>query len=206
MAAFAIANAFAYLFVLPSGPTQLDSFESLIATILRSQGYWVHSSFKVELSKQEKVEIGIPSSPRWELDLVAYKGGPNEIRVVECKSYLNSQGVLFSAFAEGAKFAERYKLFTKEKIRSTVLNRLGKQLEECGLCRPSPQITLCLAAGNIASDKDRAALQKHFAEKDWLLFDEDWIHEHLEKLGNSAYENDIGVIVAKLYAKRLRVP
>jgi hypothetical protein len=183
----------------------LDSFESLIATILKSQGYWVHPSFKVELSKQEKVEIGIPSSPRWELDLVAYKGGTNEICVVECKSYLNSQGVLFSAFAEGAKFADRYKLFTKEKIRSTVLNRLAKQLEDCGLCRPSPQIQLCLAAGNIASDKDRAALQKHFAEKDWLLFDEAWIHEHLEKLGNSAYEDDVGVIVAKLYAKRQRI-
>jgi hypothetical protein len=53
--------------------------------------------------------------------------------VVECKSYLISQGVLFRPFAEGAKFAERYKLFTKEKIKSTALNRLGKQLEECGL-------------------------------------------------------------------------
>jgi len=38
-------------------------------------------------------EIGRPSSPRWELDIVAYSGRDNLLLVVECKSRLDSQGV-----------------------------------------------------------------------------------------------------------------
>lgn len=52
----------------------MDSFESVVSTILERDGYWVKSTFKVGLTKEEKREIGRPSSPRWELDLVAYKG------------------------------------------------------------------------------------------------------------------------------------
>jgi hypothetical protein len=179
----------------------MDSFESLIATILRAQGYWVHPSFKVLLSKPEKTDIGIPSSPRWELDLVAYKGATNEVLVVECKSYLDSAGVKFSAFGEGAKFSERYKLFTREKVRQTVLARLQRQLEESGLCAPSPKITLCLAAGNIAGENNRASLRKHFEKKGWILFGEDWLHEQLDNLAAAGYENDAGIMVAKLYRR-----
>jgi len=35
-------------------------------------GYWVRTSVKVDLTKEEKVQIGRPSSPRWELDIVGY--------------------------------------------------------------------------------------------------------------------------------------
>src|SRR5215218_2466380 len=38
-------------------------------------------------------EIGRPSSPRWELDIVAYSGRDNLLLVLECKSRLDSQGV-----------------------------------------------------------------------------------------------------------------
>ena len=34
----------------------MDSFESLVATLLGREGFWVRSSFKVELTKAEKVE------------------------------------------------------------------------------------------------------------------------------------------------------
>jgi hypothetical protein len=162
-------------------------------------------SFKVELTKEEKIDIELPSSPRWELDLVAYKGAINEILVVECKSYLDSRGVVSSAFLDGAKLSERFKLFTRDKIRDVVLARLGRQLQERGLCPPSPGITLCLAAGNIASDKDgrnRAALERLFAERGWRLFDEKWLFGELERLAESGYENDVGMMVAKLYARR----
>jgi hypothetical protein len=52
----------------------MDAFESLIAMLLRHEGYWTTPSFKIELTKKEKVSIGKASSPRWELDLIAYKG------------------------------------------------------------------------------------------------------------------------------------
>jgi hypothetical protein len=77
----------------------LDSFESIVKTIFENKGYWVKTSFKVDLTKEEKRLIGRPSSPRWELDVVAFKGGRNEILVIECKSYLDSPGVK----AEGMK-------------------------------------------------------------------------------------------------------
>src|SRR5262245_43986030 len=57
----------------------MDAFESLISMLLRHQGYWTTPSFKVELTKEEKRNIGRTSSPRWELDLVAYKGSTNEV-------------------------------------------------------------------------------------------------------------------------------
>jgi hypothetical protein len=39
-------------------------------------------------SKEEKVRIGRPSAPRWELDIAGYSSRENTLRVVECKSYL----------------------------------------------------------------------------------------------------------------------
>ena len=66
----------------------MDSFESIVRTIFESKGYWVKTSFKVDLTKEEKRKIGRPSSPRWELDVVAYKGGIKEILVIECNLIL----------------------------------------------------------------------------------------------------------------------
>jgi len=62
----------------------VDSFEGLVKLILENEGYWVRERFKVELTKSEKRKIGKPSSPRWELDLLAYKPKQNKIFVVEC--------------------------------------------------------------------------------------------------------------------------
>jgi hypothetical protein len=180
----------------------LDSFESLVATILRTDGYWVHPSFKVELTREDKRAIELPSSPRWELDLVAYKGATNEITVVECKSYLDQRGVQFSAFQHGAKLSERFKLFTNDKIREMVLTKLREQLETRGLCPPHPNIKLALATGKIASPLDRTNLRQHFAKFGWLLLDDEWLYENLERLARLGYENDVGVMVAKLYSNR----
>lgn len=108
----------------------MDAFESVVASLLERQGYWVRSSYKVELSKSEEREIGRPSSPRWEVDLVAYKGGSNELLAIECKSYLDSRGVSISAFdSTDESFAARFKLFSELLLREFVLNRLVLQLE-----------------------------------------------------------------------------
>jgi hypothetical protein len=53
------------------------------------EGYRVRISVKVELTKDEKRQIG-PPSPRWELDIVAYCGRDNLLRIIECKGYLDS--------------------------------------------------------------------------------------------------------------------
>ena len=64
----------------------MDAFEQLVSEILWMVGYWARTSVKVDLTKEKKVLIGRPSSPRWELDIVAYSGRDNTLRVVECKS------------------------------------------------------------------------------------------------------------------------
>src|SRR5438270_1090573 len=140
----------------------MDAFESVIAMLLRREGFWTSSSVKVGLTKEEKRLIGRHSSPRWEIDLVAYKGSTNELLAVECKSYMDSRGVIF----RGNTFdiPKRYKLFTDATLRNVVLNRLAIELQESGACAPNPTTRLCLATGKTATVCDLPGMQRHFCE------------------------------------------
>jgi hypothetical protein len=177
----------------------VDAFEQLVSEILWMKGYWVRTSVKVELTKDEKKAIGRPSSPRWELDIVAYSGRDNLLQVVECKSYLDSGGVAIRAFnGSDERFAGRFKLFGDDQLREVVFERLKLQFTESGACRPKPKVKLCLACGRIASDRDRTALHTLFAENGWELWDEPWLREHLQSMAKGGYENQVSAVVAKL--------
>src|SRR5271157_4960896 len=166
----------------------MDAFEQLVSEILWIEGYWVRTSVKVELTKEEKRQIGRPSSPRWELDIVGYSGRENTLRVVECKSYLDSRGVALRAFdGSDSKFAERFKLFSDDNLRTVVFGRLRKQLAECGACAPDATVKLRLACGRIATTADREGLHKHFAEKGWELWDEKWLKDKLQLMSERGY-------------------
>lgn len=179
----------------------MDAFEYVVGMLLERQGYWTRPSFKVELTKDEKRFIERPSSPRWELDLIAYRGASNDLLVVECKSYLDSRGVAYGAFlAEEA--SGRYKLFTDQRLRETVLARLVIQLAQTQLCASSPTVTLCLAAGKFVSAQDRTQLHAHFEQRGWHLFDDEWIRKGLTDVANCGYENDIAIVVSKILLRR----
>ena len=92
-------------------------------------------------TKEEKHKIGRPSSPRWELDVVAYKGGSKEILVIECKSYLDSPGVNADGLKNG-KYKARYKLFNEDTLRNVVFNRLLTQLVNSGACSADTTVNL----------------------------------------------------------------
>lgn len=175
----------------------MDSFEQVVATLLDRAGYWVRTSVKVALTPEEKREIGRPSAPRWELDIVAYSGRTNELLVVECKSYLDSAGVRATSF-DWAKAEEetRYKLFTDTVLRRVVLARLEKQLVEQGFCPAGTKATLCLAAGRIYGDP--VPLRDIFQLNGWRLFDRRWLMDGLHRLAEESYDNSVGSIVAKL--------
>lgn len=112
----------------------MDAFEQVVSEILWMEGYWVRTSVKVELTKEEKKAIGRPSSPRWELDIVGYRGRDNLLRVVECKSYLDSGGVALRAFdGRDERFAEKFKLFVDDQLRNVVFGRLGQQFTTSGV-------------------------------------------------------------------------
>ena len=177
----------------------MDAFEQVVSEILWMDGYWVRTSVKVDLTKEEKASIGRPSSPRWELDIVGYSGRDNVLRVVECKSYLDSRGVALRAFNGGdPKFAERFKLFNDDNLRKVVFARLRMQLALCGACAPDANVKLCLACGRIATNPDRDGLRKHFTERGWDLWDEPWLREKLEAMSQRGYENQVSAVISKL--------
>jgi hypothetical protein len=175
----------------------MDAFETLVAAILQSHGFWVRTGVKVELSQKEKYAINRPRSPRWELDVVAYRPSDNELWIVECKSFLNSQGVKTGAFSDGHAGPKRYKLFTEENTRKVVQKALVRQLRHNGALQGRPRVHLCLAAGHIARDS-KESLKQHFRSKRWKLFDPDWIRDELLKLADVGYQNDVATMTVKL--------
>jgi hypothetical protein len=178
----------------------MDAFESVVAMLLRREGYWILPSLKVELTKEEKRQIGRHSAPRWEIDLVAYNGLTNELLAVECKSFLDSTGVIF----RNGQFEppKTYKLFVDDCLREVVLNRLAQQLQELKACRPSPTVQLCLAAGKIAAKSDLAGLKEHFVAKGWKLLDRGWLTKRLMETALCGYENDVVFVVTKLLLRK----
>jgi len=175
----------------------MDAFEAVVASILQRRGYWTQTSVKVELTKDDKLAIGRPSSPRWELDVVGYSGRQNRLMVVECKSYLDSPGVRCSAFdGSGPEKAKAYKLFFEPKLRRVVLGRLVKQLHRAGFCAGRPRVQFGLAAGKIRGDE--SWLASHFESKGWVLWGPELIRDELKALRDVGYENSVAAIVAKL--------
>lgn len=174
----------------------MDCFENLIALLLRLEGWWTTTSYKVRLTKADKREIGTPSMPRWEIDVVAYKGATNEVLAIECKSFLDSKGVHFRDGRFGPE--DRYKLFSLEATRRVVLGRLAAQLVESGACAPAPTVQLGLATGKIAGGSDRAALLAQFDQQGWRLLDDAWVRQKLAATSTQGYENEVAIVVAKL--------
>ncbi|MBK7877784.1 MAG: hypothetical protein IPJ77_19050 [Planctomycetes bacterium] len=174
----------------------MNAFEDLIALLLRRKGYWTSTALKVVLTKEEKREIGTHSAPRWEIDVVAYKGATNEVLAVECKSFLDSTGVVFR---QGAfEPPDTYKLFSREKTRTVVMNAMIRQLQSCGACGPDPVLRIALATGHIARKTDRDQMKAHFDGQGWLLFDDEWVRNQLSATAEADYENEAAIVVAKL--------
>ncbi len=176
----------------------MDAFENIISDVLTRLGYWTATSFKVELTKEEKVAIGRPSAPRWELDVIAYSPKLNELLIVECKSYLDSTGVKISAFTKPSKKSDRYKLFNEPNTYRVVTSRLRKQLMAAGLIVPKAKIRLCLAAGNIAGKTGPERVAEYFSQKEWLLFAPDWLREQMVALSKDGYNNSVASVSAKI--------
>lgn len=182
----------------------MDAFESVVALALRLDGYWTRTSLKVVLTPDEKREIGRPSCPRWEIDVVGYRGGSNELLAVECKSFLDSPGVTFDG--KSLVPAKNYKLFCDATLRRVVLGRMVAQLVATGACAPNPRVTLCLAAGKLRKPKEEALLRDHFAVNGWRLMAPAELAERLEQCGRASYENDVAYVVAKMIGRKARRP
>jgi len=71
--------------------TKMESLEELVSTLLWYEKYWTRNSVKVELSPEEKKAIEKRTIPRVEVDVVAYNPIKDELLLVECKNYLDSE-------------------------------------------------------------------------------------------------------------------
>ncbi len=178
----------------------MDAFEELMADLLWQKGYWVQNSFKIALTKAEKRRIKRPTSPRWEIDIAAYSGRDNVLRLFECKSYLNSAGVRIGDFS-GPKKGDRFKLFNEPLLRQVVFSRLKKQAEESGLCPRNVKIKLCLACAKVAGKNNLEEIQAHFRSKRWELWDPNVIKKELVSLSTTGYENRVAAIAAKILSQ-----
>ena len=179
----------------------MDYFEATIRRLLEEEGYWTKQSFKVELTKEEKRQIGKPSIPRPEIDLIAYKPGENEVLALEVKSLLDSRGVKLDDLMKYSDLPQgRYKLFTCEKYRETVFKRLTKQMISIGLLQKECPVRLGLAAGNVRSGTE-VSMERYFTEKGMFYWGPNEIRNRVGLLSSKGYENDPTVLAAKILSR-----
>ena len=184
----------------------MNAFEQIVSGLFRGKGYWTIVGYWVELTKAEKVRIGKPSMPRPELDILAYKGSINELIWIECKSFLDSQGVRFSSFTNPDDPGyERYKVFNYQEYRDVITDAIKRQATKTGLTQPEPKIKYCLVAGKTHSDKDRNQIAAKFGSQGWLFYDETWLASEFDDFAKYSYEDDVAMIVAKILNRKSKI-
>ena len=176
----------------------MDYFESIIKTLLEHEGYWVRQSFKVNLTKEEKREIGKHSIPRPEIDILAFRPEGNHVIAFEAKSYFDSPGVKITDLQVEYDIPEgRYKLFTCDNYRNIVFSRLKKDLIEIGMATNEIKITLGLAAGNVYQSKS-SDIRSFFETQGRVFWSPEDIRDKVTSLAEKGYENEPSIITAKI--------
>lgn len=176
----------------------MDYFEGIIKTLLEHEGYWVRQSFKVNLTKQEKRDIGKHSIPRPEIDILAFKPKDNQVIAFEAKSYLDSPGVKLADLQQCHTIPEgKYKLFTCDNYRSIIFSRMKQDLMTLGLGTPETKITLGLAAGNVYQSKSNE-IRSLSREKGWVFLSPEDIRDKVTELAAKGYENEPCIITTKI--------
>jgi hypothetical protein len=176
----------------------MDHFEGLICTLLEAEGFWIRRSFKVNVTKEEKREIGKHTIPRPEIDILAFRFSDNTVVAVEVKSYLDSAGLKFQDFKLEHDVPEgRYKLFTSQRYRSIVLARLHQDLIAQGMANSQTKISLGLAVGKLYQNKDEL-IRQYMLDKNMFFWSPTDIKQRITALAERDYENDPAIMVAKV--------
>lgn len=179
----------------------MDSFESIIASFLEERGFWVKRCVKVNISQKDKNKIGLPTMPRPEVDLVAFKPSKRELLLIECKSYLDSLGVQYKDVLGIGKGSKRYKLFTNTNFRRIVTNQILKDYKKAGLLLGKVKVNYGLATGKIKPG-DENKINFYFKKHSWILYTPREISEMLNSLVNKGYEDNPVVLAAKLILRK----
>jgi len=151
----------------------IEKFENIVATLLEEEGFWVRRGFKVNVSLEEKKQIGKQSSPRPEIDMLAFHLGRNEVLALDVKAYLDSPGAKLAQLQEVHEVpAGRFKLFTSERYRQIVLSRLKQDLVALGMANAETSVKLGMVAGKVNQGQSEA-IREHMSERQWLFWSPD---------------------------------
>ena len=176
----------------------MDHFENIAKILLENEGYWVRSSVKVNLTKEEKARTEKPTIPRPEIDLLAYRPGDSEIVAIEVKSFFDSSGVALASLTEEHDVATgKYKLLTSESYRNIVIHRLQKDLVFKKYLDKSLPVRLGLIAGNVKNG-DEDAISQFAKKKGWFYWSPINVKERVVQLAAEGYENEAIYIAAKI--------
>ncbi len=176
----------------------MDYFESLCKTLLEDDGYWVRQSYKIQLSDEQKNQLGKPSLHRSEIDLLTFNHGKNELLFIEVKSFLDSPGVRLSDLREEHNLPEgKYKIVTCQMYREMIQSQLKYQLIEEGLVSHTTKTRFGLIFGKVRP-RDELGIQSFCQEKNWFYWSPNEVRERVKKLALKGYENEPSVITAKI--------
>jgi hypothetical protein len=176
----------------------MDHFENIVRLLLEKEGYWVISSFKVNLTKEEKAATGKHTIPRPEINLIAYRPKDGYVLALEVYSYLDSTGVSVDKLAERHDLTSgRFKLFTSEKYRNIVFNRLSNDLIERGYLASKIPIKLGLVAAKVKNGTDADVLD-YMVKEDLFYWSPKMIKDKIIPLAKDGYENEALYIVTKI--------
>ena len=176
----------------------MDSFECIAARLLEDKGYWTRIGVKVAITKDDKRDLANPTMPRPEIDIVAFKPATNELLLVECKSYLDSDGVSMDILAPEAKNWARLKVFHKADLKRLIEARIVAQMQATGLLPATmPQIRWVLFAGLIKPGHEQR-VSESFTAAGWQLRGPEEIATQLRRFAQRGYENELATVVIKL--------
>lgn len=182
----------------------MDAFEHIASRYFEAQGYWTRVGVKIALTKEEKRDLGNPSMPRPEVDIIGFKPHLNELLIIECKSYLDSDGVRIENFdGTDSLHKERFKMFNRDSLRKLVTAKLIEQLRQEGLLLAGdPKVNYGVVAGNIKAGHESKLIEK-FQEMGWLLVTPSALARGLRKFASRGYENDIVTMVIKILERNV---
>jgi len=180
------------------GVKEMDAFENIVAQLLIEDDFWVMTSVRVDLTKEEKKEINKPTTPRPEIDIIAFNLKNNTLFLIEVKSFFDSRGVVFSELQKKSDIQKgRYKLLTSDKYRNIISKRLFEDLNKKGLINTKTKISYGLIAGNVYQNKE-SEIKEYFNSKKWLFWGPSEIKSKVIKLSSKGYENNPVTIASKI--------
>lgn len=135
--------------------------------------------------------------PRPEIDVVAFKPKTNELRLVECKSYLDSGGVSVRHLTPGNRYANRLKFFGNLKLRQLVQKRVVEEFVNAGALGAPPKIHWELFAGCIKHGQEEE-VERLLKMRKWLLRRPSAIAHALRSFADRGYEDELATVVTKL--------